>query len=193
VSNHRASRPSRHPEQQLSNLDLACPGPDSRSTHPYGADQAHWTPAAAGSKSHKTPATGRRPLQTGRRRGVELHPVVSWCFHSQAMNVVLAGRATTVPFTAVPAVPSGQSWTTPQRPRPAPFRAVAGDQAGRSGFASRWSIGRRFGIGLPCPASGRGPLSAKGPGTPYGVRDGRDRRSSAGAVNLSCAMIPMLD
>jgi hypothetical protein len=37
------------PRQQLTNLDLACPGSDCRSTHPYGADQARWTPAVAGS------------------------------------------------------------------------------------------------------------------------------------------------
>ena len=52
------------PSHPLINHDRACPRSDCRSTHPHGADQARWTPAAAGSNSHETVAAGRRPLPT---------------------------------------------------------------------------------------------------------------------------------
>jgi len=62
----------------------------------------------------------------------------SWCLHSQA------SRTSSSPAVPLPChsqrswlVPSGQSRTTPQRPRPAPLPTVAGDQAGRSGLTSR--------------------------------------------------------
>jgi hypothetical protein len=53
--------------------------------------------------------------------------------------------------------------------------------------------GVETGIGLAVPGQPIRLLVAEGPGTPYGVRNGRDRRSSAEFANVSCAMIPMLD
>jgi hypothetical protein len=128
--------PSRHAEAAA---DQPRPGmppeSDCRSTHPYGADQARWTPAAAGSKSHETAAASRRLLPTrqatpGRAspRGelvltqpgprTSSSPVVPLACHSQRSWLV----------------PSGQSRTTPQQPRPAPFSAVAADGPAQSGL-----------------------------------------------------------
>jgi len=87
------------------------------------------------------PAAGRRPLPTGQApRGSSLTLRPSWGLHSQA------SRTSSSPAVPLPChsqrswlVPSGQSRITPQRPRPALFPAVAADQSGRSGFASRRS------------------------------------------------------
>jgi hypothetical protein len=67
-------------------------------------------------------------------------------------QVLFAGRATSVPFTAVP---SGQPRTTPKRPRPAPFPAFAGNQPARSGLQAGGQ-----GLHRPCP----GPADRSGPG-----------------------------
>jgi hypothetical protein len=112
-------------------------------------------------------------------------------------GVGLTGRATSMPFTAVPIGTQRSTTDNTQRPRPALFPVLAGDESVRSGFASRWSV--RLASALPCPAGrsvpGRGgPERRRRPrpdGTAPSVRAGsvahRDHRGTSGHLRSPTA------
>jgi len=54
-------------------------------------------------------------------------------------GVILDGRATSVPFTAVLTLPNGQPRTRPRELRPAWSSVLAGDDPARSGLGA-WSL-----------------------------------------------------
>jgi hypothetical protein len=103
------------PRHQLINSTWHAPGSDCRSTHPYGADQTRWTPAA-GSKSHETAAAGRCALtnEAGGHRGRALRSGRAGDHRRQApSNVVLTGHAPKCPKHRSAAVIHGQPRSVP--------------------------------------------------------------------------------
>ena len=110
-------------------------------------------------------------------------------------GVGLTGRATSMPFTAVPIGTQRSTTDNTQRPRPALFPVLAGDESVRSGFASRWLV--RLASALPCPAGRsvpgrRGPERRRRPrpdGTAPSVRAGsvahRDHRGTSGSPTVT--------
>jgi hypothetical protein len=89
-------------------------------------------------------------------------------------SVVLAGRATSVPFAAVTTGPERTTTDNATSAPPAPFLANAGDDPARSGFASRESLGQ--GLDRPCRARQADPVPGRGrTGAPEASATGRDR------------------
>ena len=98
------------------------------------------------------------------------------------LGAVVHSMLTIIVLSAVPLpchsqqswpVSSEQSRTTPQRAPPAPSPDGAGDQPGRPGFASRWSMVKAC-IGLAVPGRPIGPWSRR-TGAPEASATGRDR------------------
>ena len=71
----------------------------------------------------------------------------SWCQRPKAVRTSFS-PAVPLPCQLQESRPVfvGHPRTTPQRLRPAPLASSAGSDPARSGFASRWSIGRRHGL-----------------------------------------------
>ena len=149
----------------------------------------------SGFESHLTAAAGRRPLPTSQASpGRALPCGRPDAYAARPATVVLAGRATTVPFTTDL---SGRKRTPTDNPMAAMICAVRRLARWRPrpiwlckqgvDWSQTW-------IGLPCPA-GADAVPGRG-GTGNAVRRPRPDETAdpeQDSANLSCVMIPMLD